>query len=247
MSILKMFSKFEKNPGGYNMKKWIITGMMVMISVVIMHAQKFAYVDSQYILENLPEFTEAQAQLDELSTQWQKEIEAKFAEVDKMYKDYQVQAVLLPEDLKKKKEQEIVDKEKEAKNLQKSRFGVDGDLFKKRQELVKPIQEKVYNVIQDMATNNNYMVIFDKSGSLSMLYANPKYDLSDEVLDNLGASATGRKPKSTAKTSTPKTTGSDQKSDTQKSENTNTKSSTPPRNDANPPTSPAGSQQPPKK
>ena len=90
---------------------------------------------------------------------------------------------------------QIVDKEKEAKGLQKQRFGVDGDLFKKRQELVKPIQEKVYNAIQDIATNNNYMVIFDKAGSLTMLYVNPKYDLSDEVLDNLGAAMSGRKGK----------------------------------------------------
>jgi outer membrane protein len=178
------------------MKKLVFTILLCCFSVVLVHAQKFAYVDSQYILDNLPEFTEAQAQLDELSNQWQKEIEAKFAEVDKMYKDYQTQAVLLPEDMKKKKEQEIVDKEKEAKNLQKQRFGVDGELFKKRQELVKPIQEKVYNAIQDIATNNNYMVIFDKAGSLTMLYVNPKYDLSDEVLDNLGAAMSGRKGKS---------------------------------------------------
>ena len=115
-----------------------------------------------------------------------------------MYKDYQTQSVLLPEDMKKKKEQEIVDKEKEAKGLQKQRFGVDGDLFKKRQELVKPIQEKVYNAIQDIATNNNYMVIFDKAGSLTMLYVNPKYDLSDEVLDNLGAAMSGRKGRNQA-------------------------------------------------
>jgi outer membrane protein len=180
------------------MKKLILATFLCCFSVALIHAQKFAYVDSQYILDNLPEFTEAQAQLDELSTQWQKEIEAKFAEVDKMYKDYQTQAVLLPEDMKKKKEQEIVDKEKEAKSMQKQRFGVDGDLFKKRQELVKPIQEKVYNAIQDIATNNNYMVIFDKSGSLTMLYVNPKYDLSDEVLDNLGAAMSGRKGKGQA-------------------------------------------------
>lgn len=177
------------------MKKLILTTFLCCFIGVFIHGQKFAYVDSQYILDNLPEFTDAQAQLDELSNQWQKEIEAKFAEVDKMYKDYQTQSVLLPEDLKKKKEQEIVDKEKEAKSLQKQRFGVDGDLFKKRQELVKPIQEKVYNAIQDIATNNNYMVIFDKSGSLTMLYVNPKYDLSDEVLDNLGAAMSGRKGK----------------------------------------------------
>ena len=177
------------------MKKLILSSLFVLLVFVSGHAQKFAFVDTQYILDNLPEFTEAQAQLDDLSAQWQKEIEAKFAEVDKMYKDFQAQSVLLPEDLKKKKEQEIVDKEKEAKNLQKQKFGKDGDLFKKRQELVKPIQEKIYNAIQEIATTNNYSVIFDKGGSLTMLYANPKYDVSDEVLDNLGASMSGRKGK----------------------------------------------------
>ena len=164
--------------------------MLVSLST---RAQKFAYVDSQYILDNIPEFAEAQAQLDELSLQWQKEIDAKFSEVDKMYKEFQAQAVLLPEDMKKKKEQEIVDTEKEAKNLQKTRFGKDGDLFKKRLEFVKPIQEKIYNAIQDIATSNNYAVVFDKGGSLSILFANPKYDISDEVLDKLGASLSGRK------------------------------------------------------
>jgi len=177
------------------MKKLILLSVFFVFSVAFIQAQKFAFVDTKYILDNLPEFTEAQAQLDDLSAQWQKEIEVKFAEVDKMYKDYQAQSVLLPEDMKKKKEQEIVDKEKDAKNLQKQRFGKEGDLFKKRQELVKPIQEKLYNAIQEVATSNNYSVVFDKGGSLTMLYANPKYDVSDEVLDNLGASMSGRKGK----------------------------------------------------
>ena len=177
------------------MKKSILVSVFFVFCIAFTQAQKFAYVDTQYVLDNLPEYTEAQAQLDEISLTWQKEIEAKFAEVDKMYKDYQAQSVLLPEDMKKKKEQEIVDKEKEAKTLQRQRFGKDGDLFKKRQELVKPIQEKLYNAIQEIATQSNYAIIFDKGGSLTMLYANPKYDVSDEVLDNLGASQSGRKTK----------------------------------------------------
>lgn len=175
--------------------KRILFTVLLTLTVVFGQSQKFAYVDTQYILDNLPEYTEAQAQLDEMSLGWQKEIEGKFAEVDKMYKDYQAQSVLLPDDMKKKKEQDIVDKEKEAKNLQRQRFGKDGDLFKKRQELVKPIQEKLYNAIQEIATSSNYAVVFDKAGSLTMLFANPKYDVSDEVLDNLGASQSGRKGK----------------------------------------------------
>ena len=177
------------------MKKIMLTFTVIIFTVMMVQAQKFAYVDTQYILDNIPEFAEAQSQLDEISVQWQKDIEAKFAEVDKMYKDYQTQAVLLPDDMKKKKEQEIVDKEKEVKNLQRNRFGKDGDLFKKRQELVKPIQEKIYNAIQELANSNNYAVVFDKGGSLTMMYANPKYDISDEVLDNLGANLNNRKGK----------------------------------------------------
>jgi outer membrane protein len=177
------------------MKRIILVLMVIMFTTMMVRAQKFAYVDTQYILDNIPEFAEAQAQLDEISAQWQKEIEARFAEVDKMYKDYQTQAVLLPDDMKKKKEQEIVDKEKDAKNLQRNRFGKDGDLFKKRQELVKPIQEKIYNAILELSTTNNYAVVFDKGGSLTMMYANPKYDISDDVLDNLGANLNNRKGK----------------------------------------------------
>ncbi|MDP4280547.1 MAG: OmpH family outer membrane protein [Bacteroidota bacterium] len=174
-------------------KKLFLFATVLMFCAFTAGAQKFAYVDTQYILDNLPEYTEAQGQLDDLSAQWQKEIEVKFAEVDKMYQDYQAQSVLLPDDMKKKKEQEIVDKEKEAKNLQKQRFGKDGDLFKKRQELIKPIQEKIYNAIQDIAVNNNYYMVFDKAGAVTIMYANPKYDISDEVLDNLGATMTNRK------------------------------------------------------
>lgn len=177
------------------MKKLILTLTAVVFTVAMLNAQKFAYVDTQYILDNIPEFAEAQSQLDELSNQWQKEIEARFTDIDKMYKDYQAQAILLPDDMKKKKEQEIVDREKDAKSLQRTRFGKDGDLFKKRQELVKPIQEKIYNAIQEIANNNNYAVIFDKGGSLTMMYANPKYDISDDVLDNLGANLNNRKGK----------------------------------------------------
>ena len=184
------------------MKKFAFLTFILMLAATLAGAQKFAYVDSQYILDNIPEYAEAQAQIDELSQEWQKEIEAKFAEVDKMYKDYQAQSVLLPEDMKKKKEQEIVDKEREAKELQRQRYGKDGDLFKKRQELIKPIQERIYNAIQEISTDGNYMIVFDKAGGLSILYANPKYDLSDEVLDNLGANPGTRKRPSAGTPST---------------------------------------------
>ncbi len=168
------------------MKKLVLVTIFIFITGIFSYAQKYAFVDTKYILQNIPEYSDAQDQLDEISIKYQKEIEAKFAEIDKLYKGYQADAVLLPEDMKKKREDEIIKKEKLAKDLQKKRFGKDGDLFKKRQELVKPIQEKIYNAVEELATNRSYAVIFDKAGSLTMLYTNPKYDLSDDVLDKLG-------------------------------------------------------------
>ncbi|UPT68160.1 MAG: OmpH family outer membrane protein [Sphingobacteriales bacterium JAD_PAG50586_3] len=166
--------------------KRIIAIVFALFLALGLNAQKFAYVDSQYILDNIPDYKSAQAQLDKYSLQWQKEIQAKFDELDKLYKDFQADAILLTEEMRKKREDEILDKEKQAKELQKNRFGKDGDLFKKRQELVKPIQDKVYNALKDFATTKNYAVIFDKSSDLTILYANPKYDISDEILDEMG-------------------------------------------------------------
>lgn len=174
------------------MKKFIFTTIGLVLFSGLILAQKFAYVDTRYILDNIPEYAEAQSQIDEQSVQWQEEIEGKFTEVEKMYKDYQAQSVLLPVEMKTKKEQEIVDLEREAKELQRRYFGKDGELFKKRQELVKPIQEKIYNAIQQIADEYNYAVVFDKAGSLTMMYANPKYDISDDVLDQLGAAMGSR-------------------------------------------------------
>ncbi len=147
---------------------------------------KFGYVDTDYILSQIPEYKAAQSELDKTSLQWQKEIDAKYAEVDKLYKAYQADAILLTDDMKKKRENEIINKEKEVKELQKQRFGVDGELFKKRQELVKPIQDKVYNAIKVIAEKSALGFIMDKSGQVSLLYANSKYDKSDDVLVYLG-------------------------------------------------------------
>ena len=149
-------------------------------------AAKFGYVDTDYIMSQIPEYKAAQNELDKTSVQWQKEIDTKYAEVDKLYKAYQADAILLTDEMKKKRENEIINKEKEVKDLQKQRFGVDGELFKKRQELVKPIQDKVYNAIKSVAERNGLGFILDKSGQVSMLYANTKYDKSDDVLVFLG-------------------------------------------------------------
>lgn len=168
------------------MKRLIVTGILILSMAGITMAQKYGYVDSEYILQSIPEYGAAQDKLNVLSVEWQKEIEQKFADIDKMYKSYQSEAVLLPEDMKRSREEDIIRKEKEAKDLQRQRFGQDGDLFKRRQELIKPIQDKIYNAIEDIATTKNYAFVFDKASGASMLYANPRYDLSDEVLQKIG-------------------------------------------------------------
>lgn len=171
------------------MKKLIFILTVLVLSLVSYRpllAQKYAYVDTDYILNNIPEYKSAQQQVDNLSVQWQKEIEAKYAEIDKMYKAFQAEQILLTEEMKKKRENEIIVKEKEVKEIQKARFGVDGELFKKRQELVKPIQDKVYNAIKQLAEKGTYAVIFDKASGATLLYTNPKFDKSDDILLSLG-------------------------------------------------------------
>jgi len=149
------------------------------------YAQRFAYIDSQYILSKIPEYKTAQDELNQLSVQWQKEIEAKYSEIDQLFKAYKADEVLLTEDMKEKRKTEIEQKEQEVKDLQKQRFGVGGDLFKKRQELVKPLQDKIYTAVQDLAEKENLAVVFDKSSDLTMLYTNNKYDKSDEILKSI--------------------------------------------------------------
>jgi outer membrane protein len=168
------------------MKKIILTALLIACIGLVTKAQKYAFVDTDYILDNIPEYADAQTQLDELSVNWQKEIETKFTEIDKLYKDFQNESLLLPEDMKKKREEDIIKKEKDAKDLQKKRFGKDGDLFKKRQELVKPIQDKVYSAIEGIAADDNYAVVFDKANNATLIYTNPKYDISEQVLDKMG-------------------------------------------------------------
>lgn len=149
-------------------------------------AQKYGFVDSQTILEKMPEYKEAQKKIDDLSAQWQKEVEAKFAEIEKMYRDYQKEQILLPEDMKIKRQEEITAKEREVKDFQKAKFGVNGELFNQRQQLVKPLQEKIYKAIKEVAEQGNYAFIFDRSNNASILYADPKNDKTDAVIKKLG-------------------------------------------------------------
>ncbi len=168
------------------MKKSIVLISMIMLSAGISWGQKYAFVDTEYILNNIPSYKAAQDKLNTLSKQWEKEISDKYAEIDKLYKAYQNEAVLLTPEMKKKRENEIISKEQVAKDLQKKYFGPEGDLFKKREELVKPIQDEVYNAVKKLAVEGNYAVIFDTAGGPVFLYTNPRYDLSDQVLKQMG-------------------------------------------------------------
>jgi len=163
-------------------------------------AQKFAYVDTEYILDMLPEYKSAQKQLDLIAETWQKEIETKQAEIDKMRKDYQAEQILLTEEMRKKKEAEIAAKEQDLKEFTNKKFGYEGDLFKKRQELIKPIQDKVFNACQKIAKQSALDFIFAKSAEFIMMYSNARYDKSDEVLAELGVTVTKNKTTKTGTT-----------------------------------------------
>ncbi|SHM29380.1 periplasmic chaperone for outer membrane proteins Skp [Chitinophaga jiangningensis] len=168
------------------MKKIFITMAFILAAAWGASAQRYCVIDTKYILESIPEYKEAQTKLDAVADQWQKEIDAKFQEVDKMYKSYQAEQVMLTEELKQKREAEIVAKEKDAKDLQKKRFGYEGDLFKKREELVKPIQDRIYNAVQKLAASRMFDFVLDKSGGATVIFYDPKLDKSDEILKSLG-------------------------------------------------------------
>jgi len=168
------------------MKQLILIIIITFSSFTFTNAQKFAYVDTDYILKRIPEFKQAQEKLDQISIDWQKEIENKYAEVEEMYRAYQQEKVLLTDDMKIRREEAIMNKEKKAKDLQKKYFGPEGDLYIKRQELIKPIQDNVYDAIQQLALNNKYQIVFDSSSDLIMLYKNNNYDKSDKVLELMG-------------------------------------------------------------
>lgn len=170
------------------MKRQILIILALLAGVFSVQAQKFAFVDTDYILSKIPEYNDAQAQIDDLSAQWQNEMEAIYAEVNTLYQEYQSKKAIYPEEVRAKKEAEILAKEKEIKDFQKKKFGTDGELYKKRTELVKPIQEKVFTAIQDIAEKENYAVVLNKAEGVSIIYSNSKYDISDDVLDKLGYS-----------------------------------------------------------
>jgi outer membrane protein len=168
------------------MKKLFITAALILSIGAAANAQRYCVIDTKYILESIPEYKESQSKIDAIAEQWQKEIDAKFQEVDKMYKSYQAEQVMLTEELKHKREDEIVAKEKEAKDLQRKRFGYEGDLFKKREELVKPIQDKIYNAVQKLSASRMYDFVLDKAGGATVIFFDPKLDKSEDILKALG-------------------------------------------------------------
>lgn len=170
----------------FNMKKFLVLLFLSIFCCLSIKAQKFAYVDSDYILNKIPEYKQAQDKLDIISAEYQEEIEEKYNEIKQLYESYQQEKMLLTNEMVQKREELIIEKEKKVKNLQQKYFGPEGELYKKRQELTKPIQEKIYDAIQKLAANNKYAVIFDSSSDLIMLYTNTNLDKSDKILEIMG-------------------------------------------------------------
>lgn len=170
-----------------NLKRvtWIIT-LLLFTGISSTYAQRFAFVDTEYILKHIPEYNSAQKQLDDLSIKWQEEVDKRFAEIEELYKQYQEQHVLLSEDMRRKKEDEIILKEQETKEFQRLKFGYEGDLFKEKIRLIQPIQEKVAAAIERVAAEQTLDIIFDKGAEMTFLFANPRLDKSHDVIEKLG-------------------------------------------------------------
>jgi outer membrane protein len=167
-------------------KVFLVLAVSILTAFSTNAQAKYAIINTKYILDKIPEYKEADKKLKALGDQWQQEIDQKQMTLDKMYKNYEAEQFMLSDDLKKKREDELFVKEKELRDLQKKRFGYEGDLFKERQKMVKPIQDKVYNAVQKLATARGYDFILDKSEGITIIFADPKLDKSDDVLKELG-------------------------------------------------------------
>ncbi|KAA8475885.1 periplasmic chaperone for outer membrane proteins Skp [Arcticibacter tournemirensis] len=168
------------------MKKLLLIIAFVCVSGLSAFAQRFAYVDSEYILKHIPEYNSAQKQLDALSQQWQKQVDDRLAEVEKLFKAYQADQVMLTPDMRKRREEEIVEKEKAAKEFQRQKFGFEGELYQQRIKLIKPIQERVARAVEAVAESNQLDMILDKNSQVILLYASSRLDKSNEVITRLG-------------------------------------------------------------
>jgi outer membrane protein len=168
------------------MKKIVLLLLSFILAMGMVSAQRYAIIDTKFILDKMPEYKNADQQLAQIGTQWQKEIDDKQAQLTMMYRNFDAEQFMLSDELKKKREDQLFNMEKEIRELQKKRFGYEGDLFKERQRLVKPVQDKVYNAIQKMAVNRGYDFVLDKSEGITVIFADPKLDKSEEVLRELG-------------------------------------------------------------
>lgn len=168
------------------MKKFLVIMVAVLAVSFTASAQKYAFIDSEYLMENIPAYESAQDQLDMASKKWQEEVEGLLTQVENMYKKYQQEMVLLSNELKVQREEEIVKKEKEARELRQKYFGPEGELFKKRQSLIRPIQDEIFNAVKEVADEDGYAVIFDKAQNPNIIYSNSKFDVSDDVLEKMG-------------------------------------------------------------
>jgi outer membrane protein len=168
------------------MKKIFLLAICCSLFASFSYAQRYAVIDTKYILEKMPEYKTAQKTLDDIASGWTNEINQMEGELNKMYRDFDAEQVMLSDDLKKKREDQLYIKEKTLRDLQKQRFGFEGDLFKKRQELIKPVQDKVYNAVQKLAVQRGYDFILDKSEGITVIFADPKLEKSDDVLKELG-------------------------------------------------------------
>ena len=168
------------------MKRIALSVIAIVACALASYAQKFALVDMEYILKNVPAYEMANEQLNQVSQRWQREVEAVSKEAETMYKNYQSEMVFLTDNQKKKREEEIVAKEKEATELRYKYFGPQGELYKKRQSLIKPIQDEVYNAVKKVSEERGYQVIFDRASSQNIIFASPRIDVSNEVLTKMG-------------------------------------------------------------
>jgi len=168
------------------MKKIALITLIALLGTFSAFAQKYAVIDTRFILDKMPEYKAAQEQLDGIAADWQKDIDARQTRLDQMYKNYDAEQVMLSDELKKKRQDQLFVTEKELRDLQRQRFGFEGDLFKKRQELIKPIQDKVYNAVQKISSQRGYDFVLDKSEGITIIFADPKLDKSEDVLKELG-------------------------------------------------------------
>ncbi|MDR3260429.1 MAG: OmpH family outer membrane protein [Tannerella sp.] len=168
-------------------KSILLTGLLLVCSMVTT-AQKFALIDMEYILKNIPAYEMTNEQLSQLSKKWQNEVEALQQEAQNMYKSYQSDLVFLSAEMKTKREEEIVKKEQEAQELKRKYFGAEGELYQKRSSLMKPIQDEIYNAVKELAEDKGYQAVVDRASAMSLIFASPKIDISNEVLLKLGYS-----------------------------------------------------------